>query len=118
VPYVLLGILTLGTWLAIGLGLSEGPITYNASSFAEVTGTPCSAASDGGRMTCHLSSGEVVIWFGQYARGPIPPGAVDCVVEGLDGVGAASRTEAEAPAGVLAAINVLLPGCERGTGGG
>jgi len=32
VPYVLLGILTLGTGLAIGLGLSEGPITHTASA--------------------------------------------------------------------------------------
>ena len=30
VPYVLLGVLTLGTGLAIGLGLSEGPVTHTA----------------------------------------------------------------------------------------
>jgi hypothetical protein len=34
VPHVLLGILTLGTGLAIGLGLSEGPVTHSASAAA------------------------------------------------------------------------------------
>ena len=115
-PFALLGVMTLGAGLGGGLGLSEGLVTYTAS--AEVTGTPCSAASNGARMICRLRSGEVAIYFGQFARGPIPPGAVDCVVEGLDGAGAASRTGAESLAGVLAAINVLLPECERGDGSG
>jgi hypothetical protein len=34
-PFLLLGILTLGAGLGVGLGLSEGPVTYNAQPLAE-----------------------------------------------------------------------------------
>lgn len=33
-PFLLLGILTLGAGLAVGLGLSEGPVTYSAQNQA------------------------------------------------------------------------------------
>jgi len=34
-PFLLLGILTLGAGLGVGLGLSEGPVTYSAQPMAE-----------------------------------------------------------------------------------
>jgi hypothetical protein len=33
-PFLLLGILTLGAGLGVGLGLSEGPVTYSAQTVA------------------------------------------------------------------------------------
>jgi hypothetical protein len=49
VPYLLLGILTLGTGLAIGLGLSEGPVTYSATSTSPWA--PCSISRNGTATT-------------------------------------------------------------------
>ena len=109
-PYVLLGILTLGTGLAIGLGLSEGPVTYTASAEA-TTGNPCSAAPKGAEITCHLSSGAVVVWFGHGRR--LSEGSINCIVDGVDGAKAAGHTEPTNLAAVEAAVKVLRPECER-----
>ena len=110
-PFALLGILTLGTGLGVGLGLSEGPVTYSAS--AEVTGTPCSAMPNDAGMTCRLSSGQVMVWFGQYGR-TLSKGSINCVVDGVDGAEAAGHTEPTSLAAVEATVNVLLPECEKG----
>jgi hypothetical protein len=56
VPYVLVGILTLGTGLAIGLGLSEGTVTYTATSAANWA--PCETARNG--AVINVTCGSVV----------------------------------------------------------
>ena len=105
-PYVFLGILTIGVGLGVGLlGLSEGPWTYNSS--AEVTGTPCSAAPNEAGLSCHLSNGAASFLF----AGPrLSKGAMSCLVEGLNGAGT-PRSMGE----VRRALGVLLPACERGS---
>ena len=111
VPYVLVGILTLGTGLAIGFGLSKGPVTYTAS--AEVTGIPCSALPNGAAgMTC---SGNIVVWFGPHGR-KFSKGSINCVVDGVNGAKAAGHNESASLAAVEAAVNVLLPECEKDSG--
>lgn len=52
IPYVLLGILTLGTGLAVGLGLAEGALTYNAA--ATSFWAPCTIQRTGTatKVTC------------------------------------------------------------------
>jgi hypothetical protein len=55
IPYVLLGILTLGTGLAVGLGLSQGTVTYTATSATSATAwAPCATARNGAeiKVTC------------------------------------------------------------------
>jgi hypothetical protein len=75
VPYLLLGILTLGTGLAIGLGLSEGPVTYTATSVGASAESQCPTETNKPFDSC------ISISFG---RGPtIPRGSVECVLKGL-----------------------------------
>jgi len=52
VPYLLLGALTFGAGLGVGLGLSEGPVTYNAT--ATSSWAPCATArtASGTTVTC------------------------------------------------------------------
>jgi hypothetical protein len=68
IPYVLLGILTLGTGLAIGLGLSEGTLTYTATSAA--TWAPCASARSGAvtKMTCGSVVSQVTPSSFTYTR--------------------------------------------------
>jgi hypothetical protein len=106
VPYLLLGILTLGAGLGVGLGLSEGPMTYSTS--AQVAGTPCSATPNRTALTCRLRHGAVSFLF----AGPrLSTGAMNCLVTGLDG----TRTPVSFGE-VRRAIGLLLPDCERGSG--
>jgi hypothetical protein len=58
-PYLLLGILTLGTGLGIGLGLSEGPLTHTATT-APYWG-PCSTSrtQSGVKVSCRAPTTEV-----------------------------------------------------------
>jgi hypothetical protein len=52
VPYLLLGALTFGAGLGVGLGLSEGPVTNNAT--ATSSWAPCATArtASGTTVTC------------------------------------------------------------------
>jgi hypothetical protein len=104
IPYVLLGILTLGTGLGVALGLTEGPVTSTASS-GEVMTTPCFAAPQGAGLSCHLRDGAVSFGF----AGPeLSKGAVNCLVSGVDGAGAPTSIGE-----VRRAVGLLLPECER-----
>jgi hypothetical protein len=109
VPYVLLGLLTLGAGLGVGLGLSGGPVTYTASLGGPMN-TPCSATPNGAGLSCHLRHGAVSFLF----AGPrLSTGAMDCLVDGLDGHGDGTRTLTSFGE-VRRALGLLLPGCERG----
>jgi hypothetical protein len=110
VPYVLLGLLTLGAGLGVGLGLSEGPVTYTAS-LGDPMNTPCSAAPNGEGLSCQLRPGTVSFLFG----GPgLSKGAMNCLVDGLDGAGAGARTPPSFRE-IRRVIGLLLPGGERGS---
>jgi hypothetical protein len=62
IPYVLLGVITLGTGLAVGLGLSEGPLTYSASP-APSHWTCKSSENQGVRTFNCVTAGErVSVW--------------------------------------------------------
>jgi hypothetical protein len=92
VPFVLLGILTLGTGLAVGLGLSEGPVTYTASPQAE---TPPAVILR--ESPLHSFSGPLP---------SIPKDDLHCVAEGLN---------AEYPRGVVVStsdVRAVLRRCE------
>jgi hypothetical protein len=106
VPYLLLGILTLGAGLGVGLGLSEGPVTYSASP--QSAGTPCSASPNRAGLSCRLRHGAVSFLF----AGPrLSKGAMNCLVGGLDGAGTPANIGE-----VGRALGLLLPECERGSG--
>ena len=108
VPYVLLGLLTLGAGLGVGLGLSEGPVTYTAS-LGDPMNTPCSAAPNGEGLSCQLRPGTVSFLFG----GPgLSKDAMNCLVDGLDGAGARTPPSFRE---IRRVIGLLLPGCERGS---
>ena len=67
-PYLLLGILTLGTGLAIGLGLSKGPVTYTATSAS--SWAPCTTARTGAvrKVTCGSVVAQVTPSSFTYGR--------------------------------------------------
>jgi hypothetical protein len=67
-------------------------------------------------MTCRLSSGQVVVWFGQFGH-TLSKASINCVVDGVDGAEAAGHTEMASLAAVETAGNVLLPECERDSAG-
>lgn len=92
-PYVLLGILTLGTGLAVGLGLSEGPVTYNASVISPWA--PCTTARTGTatKVTCRSVVSDVTpssfTWgsqgFAHFYESPpkMPKGFATCMTSAL-----------------------------------
>jgi hypothetical protein len=69
-------------------------VTYGA--ITETTGTLCSALPNGVGMTCRLSSGQVVVWFGQFGH-TLSKASINCVVDGVDGAEAAGHTEMAPP---------------------
>jgi len=68
IPYVLLGILTVGTGLAVGLGLSDGPVTYSATSVSPWA--PCSISRNGTttKVTCRSVISDVTSSSFSYGR--------------------------------------------------
>ena len=68
-PFALLAVLTLGTGLAIGLGLSEGPVTYTATSVSPWA--PCSSARHGAELTvmCRSVVSQVTPTSFTYQKG-------------------------------------------------
>src|ERR1700734_2642021 len=56
VPYLLLCVLTLGTGLAIGLGVSEGPVTYSAAVVPQFQRCSASRTTSGVALTCTSTS--------------------------------------------------------------
>jgi hypothetical protein len=57
VPYVLLAILTLGSGLGIGLGLTQGPTTYSQPSAMAALKSCMAEAMDGGTPPVRVSPG-------------------------------------------------------------
>jgi hypothetical protein len=95
VPYALLGLLTLGAGVGVALGLSNGPVTYDASA-AVLEWYPCTASTraDGAVVSCHskptaASSGtpgegpSVGLFFSRGAR--LPENFTTCVTTSLNG---------------------------------
>ena len=94
-PYLLLGILTLGTGLGVGLGLSEGPLTHTAT-MAPYWG-PCSTSrtQSGIDVSCSAPTIEVsahswrkgtslTTWFSSSVR--LPNSFAACMTKTLNRV--------------------------------
>jgi hypothetical protein len=90
VPYVLVGALTLGAGLAIGLSLSEGPLTVNDSGLTASQSIRCtsSVTNHETSMSCssrpnvvsangYFGGTSVTVWFPRAAR--VPKGFTACM---------------------------------------
>jgi hypothetical protein len=90
VPYVLVGVLTLGAGLAIGLSLSEGPLTVNDAGLTVSQSIRCTASVTNHETTVsctshpnvvsangHFGGTSVTLWFPRGAR--VPKGFTSCM---------------------------------------
>jgi hypothetical protein len=108
-PYLLLGILTLGTGLAIGLGLSQGPATYNAGSVRWT----CSSSLTQGEATvsCDSAAARESAWSPDV--GSLPRDITACMFGAMETVAPAAKGAAYGQAFVAAKKKCGFP---RGNG--
>jgi hypothetical protein len=84
VPYVLLGMLVLGTGLAIGFGLSAGPVTFKGSS-APLQWTCTTSVSQGAEtLNCDTTDAKMSVWTSNVDS--IPKGIAACTRTALQSV--------------------------------
>ena len=103
-PYVLLGVLTLGSGLGAGLGLSEGPVTYDATQAL----TLCIASVGQGseQILCTSKPGAALRVPGTFKLAPASP---TCLAKAMR---AAGRSTPANVAGLKRTLRRVLSTCE------
>jgi hypothetical protein len=90
VPFVLLGVLTLGTGLAVGLGLSEGRETHTASSAPAEWTCTTSVKHRVETVNCLRAGEQVSVW----SSDAVPKGTSACLTKALEVVPPPRSSEA------------------------
>jgi hypothetical protein len=100
VPYVLLGVLTLGAGLGAGLGLSEGQVTHDPTTLCVA-----SVGQGSDQILCSSRPGAAIRLPGAFT---LPPANPACMAKAIK---AAGRSIPTSEAGLKRVLRRLLSAC-------